>query len=71
MLLYHNNEKIYKITFINYTDYSQETVKNEESNEYIKIQSPLLVKESDLQYYSKFGGGIRSAELVGYINNTN
>lgn len=72
-------ELVYIVDFMNYTNSSRTTVSDVRPEDYGKLNSlsdatylevghePFLVRESELQYYSKFGGGYRSIKQVGYI----
>lgn len=59
-------EKIYLVSFNSYGDYSKTTVWDNAGNAYIQIpQGGLLVPESKLSYYMKYGNGFESIQLVG------
>lgn len=63
-------EKVYKVEFMNYTNSLRDTIWDEKSDEYIQIPDygrTLIVKESKLEDYRRFGGGYRSIKFVGYI----
>lgn len=69
-------EKIYAVTFIRYTNALNDTVSDwdgecdplKADTKYLDVkQHPCLVKESDLAYFQKFGGGFECIKLVGYL----
>jgi hypothetical protein len=59
-------EKLYSVSFIEYTNYSKDTVWSEELDKH-EHASDLVIKESDLDYWRKFGKGIESLKFVGYL----
>jgi hypothetical protein len=69
-------EKVYRIEFMRYTNYSKETVDDAKDPftpigeiNYLHIgEGPFLVLEKDLEYYRQFGGGFRSIEYVGIMD---
>ena len=65
--------KVYAVTFMNYTDWTKDTVSNGEEEigkvKYIHIgEDPFLILENDIEHYQKFGGGIRDMVFVGNID---
>ena len=65
-------EKVYEVEFMNYTNCTRDTVSNGEDDtskwEYIHVgKEPFLVRESELDKYSKYGGGFRTIKFVGYM----
>lgn len=69
-------EKVYKVTFMRYTNVMEDTVSDWNgklsdsitAEEYLDIgKEPFLLRESQLEYYRKFGGGYRNIEFVGQI----
>lgn len=70
-------EKIYSVTFRRYTnclndavsDYDENSLELDPHTKYIDIgKDPCLVRESDLSYFQKFGGGFDSIKFVGIIH---
>lgn len=70
-------EKVYAVEFIRYTNSSSSTVSDWDGKsdslsstmQYLEVlPGPFLVRESDLSYYQRFGGGYKSIHLVGYID---
>ena len=64
--------KVYEVEFMSYTNCLNDTVSTyptkseDEDIEYLDVSGyPFLVKEDDLSYYSKFGGGYKSITFVG------
>lgn len=65
-------EKAYEVVFMEYTDGMRDTVCNPKKEigdrKYIIVgHEPFLVKESELEKYSAWGGGFRSIRFVGNI----
>ena len=60
------DERIYKVTFLDYTNVIRGTIKGPEG-EYINIKEPMLISEKDIPYYSTCGGGFEKLEFVGYL----
>lgn len=67
-------EKVYSVKFMRYTNACNDTVSDQANDftsdigrtQYLHIgREPFLVKESELDKYSKFGGGFRSITFVG------
>ena len=61
-------EKIYKVEFMEYTDYNRDKVSNINHIDYLRVPSPFLIRESEIEFHKNFGGGIKSLEFVGYLN---
>jgi len=66
MSLIQNGEKLYKVTFITYTNYSNDTVYNRELDIYTAAKE-VVIKESEIEYWRNFGDGIESLMFVGYL----
>lgn len=65
-------EKVYQVEFMQYTNYSRDTVCNNTDSikdcKYIDVgKDPFLVKESDLDKYKEYGNGFRIVKFVGNI----
>lgn len=68
-------EKVYKVTFMQYTSVMKDTVSDWDGKghsladcEYLDVgKESFLLRESQLEYYRKFGGGYRNIEFVGQI----
>ena len=65
-------EKVYKVEFMQYTNCLKDTVSdgNEDIGErkYLKIGiNPIIIRESDLPKYMKYGNGFRSVEFIGNL----
>jgi hypothetical protein len=63
-------EKLYKVTFIEYTNYSRDTVccyNDDESSTLYADAEDLIIKESDLKYWTKFGKGLEKLDFVGNL----
>ena len=63
-------EKVYEVEFMSYTNALGDTVWDKESDEYIEIpdnERTLIVRESELEKYKRFGDGYRSTKFVGYM----
>lgn len=68
-------EKVYKVTYMLYTNVMRDTVSDWDGKghsladcEYLNVgKEPFLLRESQLEYYRKFGGGYRNIEFVGQI----
>lgn len=65
--------KLYSIEFLEYSDVLKKSVSDMDGNSlhlgdihYIDADR-LIVKESDLPYYQRFGGGFKSIHFVGYL----
>lgn len=70
-------EKIYSVTFRWYTNCLNDTVSDWDGNsveldphtKYIDVgKDPCLVRESDLSYFQKFGGGFDTVKFVGVLH---
>lgn len=66
-------EKVYKVEFMEYTNGIRDTVCNREKEigdrKYITVGcEPFLVRESELDKYSAWGGGFRYIEFVGNLD---
>lgn len=64
-------EKIYKVTFREYTTGCNDTVCDRKTQEYLEVPEDALVKESDLEYFKKFGRGFDSIVCVGELMEKN
>ena len=68
-------EKVYKVTFMQYTNALKDTVSDWDGeydtlgdSNYLEVgKEPFLLRECELQKYQKYGGGFRSIEFVGNI----
>ena len=65
-------EKVYIVEFMGYTSVMNDTVSNGSSDisqrQYLHVgYEPFLVRESDLDKYSGYGGGYRKITFVGNI----
>lgn len=68
-------EKVYRITFMWYTNVMKDAVSDWDGKghsladcEYLDVgKESFLLRESQLEYYRKFGGGYRNIEFVGQI----
>lgn len=68
-------EKVYKVTFMNYTSALKDTVSDWDGNPsnlsnatYLKVtSSPFLLRESELSKYKCYGGGLRDILFVGNL----
>lgn len=59
-------EKLYLVEFNSYTNFSKLCVSDNTGNSYIEIPwGGLLVPESKLIYYMKYGEGFKNITLVG------
>ena len=66
-------EKVYKVEFMEYTNYMRDTVSNQKmeigNKKYLTVgKEPFLVKESELDKYRVWGNGFRYIEFVGNID---
>lgn len=65
-------EKVYKVEFMTYTNAMKNTVSNNAEDitdkKFIDVgHEPFLVRESELDFYQKYGNGFRSIEFVGNL----
>lgn len=65
-------EKVYKVKFMQYTNCFMDTVSdcNEDidKRKYLKVGAdPVIIRESDLPKYMKYGNGFRSIEFIGNL----
>ncbi len=65
-------EKVYKVEFMQYTNCLKDTVsdgnKDFDERKYLKIGiNPIIIRESDLSKYMKYGNGFRSVEFIGNL----
>lgn len=66
-------EKVYSIDFMEFTDLLCSSVSTHSSKdglheEYLDVRkSPVLILESDLAKFQKYGEGFRNVKFVGYI----
>lgn len=61
-------EKIYKVTFLEYSNYAHTNIKTDVPGVYIDISNPCLMRESDIEIFKNYGGGFDSVEFVGYLH---
>ena len=67
-------EKVYAVEFMSYTNSMENTVSDKSNCKSGKITyldvgvEPFLITESQMEFYSKFGGGFRSLSFVGNIS---
>lgn len=70
-MYYNKMIKLYKVEFMKYHNYSYDAVStpDEKDHDTIALSEPkyLIIKESDIEYYKRFGNGIKSMEFVGYM----
>ena len=67
--------KVYSITFMQYTNCSEQTISNNDKKDtkYITVNergfenAPFLIKENDIDKYKDFGGGIKELIFAGYM----
>lgn len=57
-------EKVYKVKFMRY-DYLGDSVYDDEDKRLYVGDDTLIIKESDLAKYIKYGDGFRTVEFVG------
>lgn len=71
-----SKEKVYSVTFMEYTNCMMDTVSDAPDNSWSSIKDcnylsvgkdPFLVKESELPKYQKYGKGYRDIKFVGFI----
>ena len=62
-------EKVYSVKYMEYTNAMKDTVRhNTENMTFINVgKGPFLIRESELMYYSNYGGGYESIDFVGMI----
>ena len=64
-------EKVYEVEFIQYTNYTKDTVSYENETgkiNYLHVgEEPFLIRESEFDRYMKFGKGFRVVRFVGNI----
>lgn len=65
-------EKVYKVKFMQYTNCFMDTVSdcNEDigKRKCLKVGAdPVIIRESDLPKYMKYGNGFRSIEFIGNL----
>lgn len=61
-------EKIYKVTFLEYTNYDHTRIKTDVPGIYIDISYPCLIRESDIEIFKNYGGGFNDITFVGYLH---
>lgn len=67
-------EKVYAVEFMSYTNSMKNTVSDKSNFKSGKVTyldvgvDPFLITESQMEFYSKFGGGFRSLNFVGNIS---
>ena len=63
-------ERVYRVEFNTYINYLKTAVRDCSGKTYLEIPlGGLLVKESKLEYYKKYGDGFKSIILVGSVYN--
>ena len=68
-------ELLYEVKFNRYTNCIEDTVSDWDGVgdvfgakvHYISTPTPFIIKESDIDYYRKFGGGFKSLRFAGYL----
>ena len=62
-------KKVYRVEFMKYTDYGKTRVaSNTQALDYIDTyKGDLLIFEDEIERYQGYGGGIKSLNFVGYI----
>lgn len=65
-------EKVYEVEFMQYTNCFRDTVSdgNEDigKRKYLQVgNDPVIIKESDLPKYMKYGNGFRTIEFIGNL----
>ena len=74
-MFYNKMIKLYRIEFMQYDNYCYDAVSTSEKKDYdtISLSEPkyLIIKESDIEYYKRFGGGIKSMDFIGYMEDRN
>jgi len=58
--------KIFKVTFIEYKNINKTVITNGVREAYTP-NGELLVKEEDLEYWMKFGGGFNTLQFIGDV----
>ena len=70
-MFYNKMIKLYRIEFMRYNNYCYDAVSTSEEKDHdtISLSEPkyLIIKESDIEYYKRFGNGIKSMQFVGYM----
>ncbi len=61
-----DNVKLYKVTFLEYTDPTKDTIKGP-NGEYINVPNDMIISEKDIAFFSKCGGGFEDLKFVGYL----
>ena len=66
-------EKLYKVTFLEYTNYTRDTVYycDESNRSHYADAKDLIIKESDIKYWTKFGKGLEKLDFVGNLRIVN
>ena len=60
--------KIYKVTFLRYTNSNKDTVWDHNRDEYLSVgNEPLLITEAQIESVRRFGGGIDAVVFVGNL----
>lgn len=61
-------EKVYRVEFMEYGNYSKDSVWDAERKNFIELkEGPFLIRESDLDMYKEYGNGFKELVFVGYI----
>lgn len=58
-------KKVYSVEFMQYTDYSKDTVRTSLDNYIDTAGEPFLIFEDEIEKYKNCGKGIRSLTFVG------
>ena len=61
-------KKVYSVDFIQYTNCLNTAVTDDNHENYITVDNPFLIFEDEIEYYMKFGGGIKNMIFVGYMD---
>ncbi len=65
-------EKVYEVEFIQYANCLEDTIsdgnKDIGERKYLKVgNEPVIIKESDLPKYMKYGNGFRTIKFIGNL----
>ena len=72
-MYYNKMIKLYRVEFIEYNNHMYDSISCSKWNTTISLSEPkyLIIKESDIDYYRNFGGGIKSMDFIGYMEDRN